>query len=278
MTIQHHTVKEEAVRSLYNSAIERRNIYVERFKNGEYHIIINVFNLATSVFEYAAALKENGEILREHLNLVIDAGVVLYKTALFQGRTIAVLLQGQEYKYTVEERNYKATFQGFIAAFHAAIIGQRKTAINALGALNLDRLDDKAFTSSDEYAKRYALFLQRLYEKDEPHLQQLLEVSNAINEKDMNAMSFDYALRIVGPQVNLFTSLLTNDQGAFNKELPEALTLHAKYYTQTPEDALASTALTSVALSAIKQLALTQGFTVQTSSDYLTEVLFKPDK
>lgn len=276
MTIEHHDVNRESIRSMYDSTVSRREIYLERFRKGHRHIAVDLFNLSVSTFEYAVALGEKAEALRPHLDLAIDAGVILYKTALFEGRTIAVSLMGEEHRYTVEERNYKATFQGFIAAFHLAILGQRKTALNALGGFDLDRLNDRTFSASDEYAKRYSLFLQGLYEKGAPHLQQLLEISKAINEQDMHPLSFDYVLRIVGPQINLFTSLLTDDAPAFDRELSEALALHARYSMKTPEDALSSSALTSVALSAIKRLAITQGFSVATSSDHLTEALFEP--
>lgn len=277
MTIQHHDVPRDAIRSLYDSTVKLREIYLERFRDKDHrHVAVNLFNQAATVFEYAVALKESAAVLRAHLDLAIDAGVILYKTALFQGRTIAVSLLGQEHRYAVEERDYKATFQGFIAAFHLAILGQRKPALNALGGFDLGRLNDRTFSSSDEYARRYALFLQGLYEPGAPHLAQLLEVSKAINERDMHPLSFDYALRVVGPQISLFTSLLTEDAPAFDKELTEALALHARYYMKTPEDALSSGALTSVALSAIKRLALTQGLAVATSSDTLAEALLAP--
>jgi len=274
MNINRHPFNTKTASLRYEDSLERQEELLKRFTNGKYNVMGEAFGLAIKNFSYSVALAESKEKILQRLSVLVEMGVILYKTFSYMGNNIAVTLQGNEYRFRLDKLYYRPSYQGFLITFHAAIIAQHKSAINGLGAFNLEPLKNEAFTPSDEYAMHYAKFLQDLYLKEAPHLKQLITASEAINEEKMQPHSFDFALRTVGPQIDLFTSLLTEDEESFNRQLPVALNLHAQYYARTEDDTNSTDAIISIALSAIKRLALTQGFKVAANSDYLTEQLF----
>lgn len=271
MHLSRHHFNKKNVENQYSSAKEYVERYLGKFSGGRYFILRDLYLRSLQKYCYSIALEENKNTIEENLMLFNDTALGLYQMATNIGKPIVFEFGKKTYQWVPEDVDYMITDQGFITAFMTAIITGDMNRIRRLNEIDLDIVQNLTTTRGGIYTFHFAKFLQRLFEKGAPHLELLLKSSEALKETSMPGAIFDFALRINGPIIDLFTSLLTADEKNFNRQLQYALELHKKYYSQSDEYSIISEGLVSLPLSALKILALNQGLKVDITSDYLIE-------
>ncbi len=114
-------------------------------------------------------------------------------------------------------------------------------------------------------------FLQRLFEKGEPHGQNLLAVVNEIKKDKMPEPTYDYALLIDGPVIDMFTPLMMHSEKEFNEMCLHALECHKKYWNNQQPNTFEG--LISLNITALTVMAKDYDFKIEHTSDYIVQSL-----
>ena len=271
MHIYRHSFSKTDVKHHFESAQKDVKMLLEVFSEGYYFALRDLYLSALQKYCYSIIFEEKMQDIYANLELFNQTALGLYQMATHVGQPVVFEFGTQSYEWIPEDVDYMVTDQGFITAYMAAIIAGDMERIRKLNEIDLDAIQKLSNAKGGVYSFYFAKFLQRLFEKGAPHLQLLLKSSEALKESSMPGAIFDFALRINGPVIDLFTSLLTADEKNFNRQLQHALELHKKYYSQSDEYSIVSEGLVSLPLSALKILALNQGLKVDITSDYLIE-------
>ena len=83
--------------------------------------------------------------------------------------------------------------------------------------------------------------------------------------------TYDYALHIDGPLIDMFVPLLSDDKEDFNAMLIQALEYHKKYWSREQKNIVGG--LVSLPITALAVMAKDYGFHVDHTSDYLLQFL-----
>lgn len=271
MVLDRHNFNKINVELKYKTAQEDINMLLEVFSEGNYFSLRDIYLRALQKYCYSIVFKEEKHNIQANLKLFNQTALGLYQMATHIGQPIVFEFNNKNYEWIPEDVDYMVTDQGFITAYMTAIIADDMKLISLLNKINLDIIQNKTNVRGGIYTFHFAKFLQGLFEKGTPHLELLLKASEALKENSMQGAIFHFALKIYGPTIDLFASLLTEDEKKFNKNLQHALELHKNYYSQSEEYSTLSEGLVSLPLSALKTLAINQGMKVNIVSDYLIE-------
>ena len=229
MFVKRHPFKTEVIES--NIVLNDENIdsYLKKLNSGNFLLIRGLERLAFENFCNSAAVVSPVDKQLYYLDLFIDASLAKYQMATNVGIPIIISFQGNQHEVIAEDKEYSVSDQNWVLGYMAALARRKMAVVHAFCDINLDIVFQKDETKGGIYSLLFAKFLQRLFIKGEPHGQNLLAAANEIKEGSMPDETYNYALHIDGPLIDLFTPIFTNDEKDFNKMLFDALDLHKKY-------------------------------------------------
>jgi hypothetical protein len=127
----------------------------------------------------------------------------------------------------------------------------------------------------DDYLYHWVAALQAYWLK-RPELVPELTLTFQRSHPDVAAIADrDYIQQVAYPPINLFYKFLQKDEEGFHAALVEALELHKRYWTATPERAEDIDGLVPYGILAVTCLAYDAGIPVEVESSYLPELLLK---
>ncbi|MFG2667394.1 immunity 49 family protein [Streptomyces sp. NPDC048387] len=164
--------------------------------------------------------------------------------------------------------------QAWIEAFWYAIITRDQPKMTALCELPLDVLRASG-ADHDDYLYHWVGALQAYWLK-RPELVPELTLTFQRSHPDVAVIAGrDYIQQVAYPPINLFYKFLQKDEEGFHTALVEALELHKRYWTATPERAEDIDGLVPFGILAVTCLAYDGGIPVEVESPYLPEHLLK---
>lgn len=246
--------------------------YLEEIEGGNHLLVRALPRLTYANLCSAAALGMETERQLRYLDLYIDASLAAHRMSLAVGAPMTIELAGRSYDVVPPDKDYSVSDQSWLAGYFAARARRNAGAIAAFCALDLDLVQQKSTTTGGAYSLRLARFFQRLLVRGEPHGASLLAIVAEITPDRMPDPTYDYALHIDAPLVDMMTPILMDDSADFNAMLADALALHAKYWTREPRNF--TEGFVSVAITALAVIAIDQGLVVDQRSEYLLSYLF----
>lgn len=219
----------------------------------------------------AAALSYPVERQAAYLDLFIESSLAKYQMATHVGTEISVSMCGNRYQVVPADKDYLVTDQNWMLGYMAALARRKMDIVHSFCAIDLDIVRQKDGTTGGQYSQLFASFLQRLFRKGEPHGKNLLAAANRIKEDEMPAPTYDYALHVDGPLIDLFVPILSDDKEDFNAMLVQALQAHKKYWSTEPKNI--PDGLLSLPITALAVMARDYGFPIDHTSDYLLQFL-----
>jgi hypothetical protein len=247
------------------------NFFLKEIEQKNYLVIRGLEQSSLANLCNAAAVEHPIDKQAYYLDMFIDASLAKYQMATNIGKEITINFLGKQHQVVPPAKNYSVSEQNWITGYMAAL-AQRKMAIVKLFCdIDLDLVHQNKKTQGGEYSLLFAKFLKRLFNKGEPHGKNLLAAANKIQENEMPASTYDYALHIDGPVIDMFTPILINDKNDFNRLLLQALELHKKYWTKQQENLVDG--LISLPITALTVMAKNYDFDIDHTSDYLLQFL-----
>ncbi|MDB5014959.1 MAG: hypothetical protein JWQ25_3161 [Daejeonella sp.] len=271
MFVKRHPFKKEVIES--NILLNDENIdsYIKELDESNFILIRGLERLSFENFCNSAALAYPVEKQLYYLDLFIDASLAKYQMATNIGTPITINFQRNQHQVTAEDKDYSVSDQNWMLGYLAALARRKMDVVHDFCAINLDIVNQQDETTGGTYSLLFAKFLQRLFIKGEPHGQNLLAAANEIKEGSMPDETYNYALHIDGPLIDMFTPIFTNDEKDFNEMLLNALDLHKKYWTKEPKNI--PNGLISLPITAITVMAKDYDFKIEHTSDYLVQHL-----
>ncbi len=245
--------------------------YINDFEKGENLIIRGICNRALENLNYAGALKLEAKKVKYYVNLFAEASLVKYQMATHAGVNITASFLEKKYQITAPDKNYTVSDQGWSKSYMAALACRRMDIVHSLCEIDLDVVQAKTKTTGGIYSLLFAKFLQRLFKKAESHGQNLLAAANEIKKDKMPDSTYEYALHIDGPVIDIFTPLLMKDENDFNAMLLNAFELHKSYWAN--QQANLADGLISIPLTAMAVMAKDYDFKIEHTSDYIIQSL-----
>lgn len=271
MFIKRHPFQTEILES--NIVLNDNNIdsYLKELKESNFLLIRGLERLSFENFCYSAALAYPIEKQLYYLDLFIEASLGKYQMATNIGKSLSINFQEIHHEVTPDDKNYSVSDQNWMLGYMAALARRKMDAVHAFCDINLDIVNQQDETTGGTYSLLFTKFLQRLFLKGEPHGQNLLAAVNEIKEDKMPDGTYNYALHIDGPLIDMFTPILTNDEKDFNEMLLDALNLHKKYWSKEQKNI--PNGLISLPITAITVMAKDYGFKIEHTSEYLIQYL-----
>ena len=271
MFVKRHPFKNDVIES--NIVLNDENIdsYLKELDSKNFILIRGLERLSFENFCNSAAVANPIEKQLYYLDLFIDASLAKYQMATNIGTPISINFQGNQHQAVAEDKDYSISDQNWMLGYMAALARRKMPIVHAFCAINLDVVNEKDKTKGGNYSLLFAKFLQRLFIKGEAHGQNLLAAANEIKEGSMPDETYNYALHIDGPLIDLFTPILTNDKKDFNEMLLNALNLYKKYWSKEPKNI--PNGLISLPITAISVMAQDYDFKIEHTSDYLVQHL-----
>ncbi|GLX35151.1 hypothetical protein Sros01_12240 [Streptomyces roseochromogenus] len=163
---------------------------------------------------------------------------------------------------------WDAHAQAWIEAFWFAVITRDQPKMTALCEVPLDVLRASG-ADHDDYLYHWVATLQAYWLK-RPELVQELTLTFQRSHPDVAVIAGrEYIQQVAYPPINLFYKFLRKDEEGFHATLVEALELHRRYWTATPERADGIEGLVPVGILAVACLAHDGGIPVRVESPYL---------
>lgn len=268
-----HDFDRAIIESNLASNDERIADYLEKIQGGSHRLLRALPRLADASLCSAAALGMEPERQLRYLDLYIDASRAAHRMSLAVGAPITIELGGRRFEVVPADHDYSVSEQSWLAGYFAARARRNAGAIQAFCELDLDLISQKSTTTGGAYSLHLAKFFQRLLVRGEPHGKNLLAVAVEITPERMPDATYDYALHVDAPLVDLMTPLLMGDSADFNAMLANALALHARYWTREPRNL--TEGFVSVAITALAVTAIDQGLVVEQRSEYLLSCLLE---
>ncbi|RSS51082.1 hypothetical protein EF912_21175 [Streptomyces sp. WAC07061] len=164
--------------------------------------------------------------------------------------------------------------EAWLQTFWYAIITRDQPKMTALCELPIDVLRASG-ADHDDYLYHWVAALQA-YWLGRPELVPELTLTFQRSHPHVAVIAGrDYIQHIAYPPINLFYKFLRKDEEGFHTALLEALELHKRYWTATPERANDIDGLVPIGILAVTCLAHDAGIPVNVESPYLPEHLLK---
>lgn len=245
--------------------------FLEQLGQGNYLVIRGLEQSSFANLCNAAALGYPVDKQSYYLDMFIDSSLAKYQMATNVGKEIAINFLGKQYHVTPPDKNYSVTEQNWLSGYMAALARRKMDIVQSFCEIDLDIVSAKDETRGGEYSLLFARFLQRLFKQGEPHGKNLLAAANKIKEDEMPKPTYEYALYIDGPVIDMFTPIFTGDKKDFNDMLLKALELHKKYWATQQENMVDG--LISLPITALTVMAKDYDFNIDHTSDYLLQFL-----
>ncbi|NQX56179.1 immunity 49 family protein [Pedobacter panaciterrae] len=270
MHITRHSFNKEIVENNVILNDKNINLYLKELSNN--HLVIRgLERLSLENLCYSASLQYPVDKQLFYLDLFIDASLAKYQIATNIGKSIEINLTGTKHQILPEDVDYSVSEQNWITGYMAALARRKMQIVHAFCAIDLDFVNQKKRTKGGAYSLLFAKFLQRLFVKGEPHGQNLLAAANEIKKDKMPEPTYEYALFIDGPVIDMFTPIFMNDEKDFNETLLSALELYKKYWSK--EQMNIPNGLISLPITALTVMAKDYDLNIKHTSDYLLQYL-----
>ncbi|MFE3764789.1 immunity 49 family protein [Streptomyces sp. NPDC059104] len=208
---------------------------------------------------------------------VVDAaqlGSALFRTAAMAEGTTRVRIHHEMRTLPATGPNHNARASAWVEAFWYAVITRDQAKMTALCELPLDVLRASG-ADHDDYLYHWVATLQAYWLR-RPELVEELTATFDRSHPDVAVIAGrEYVQHVAYPPINLFYKFLRKDEEGFHAALVEALELHKRYWTATPERSQDIGGRVPVALLAVACLAHDGGIPVDVESPYLPAHLLK---
>ncbi|MCX5377633.1 immunity 49 family protein [Streptomyces sp. NBC_00091] len=208
---------------------------------------------------------------------VVDAaqlGSALFRTAGMADGTTQCRIHHELRTLPATGPNHAARAAAWVRAFWYAIITRDQPRMTELCELPLDVLRASG-ADHDDYLFHWVAALQAYWLK-RPELVEELTATFGRSHPDVTVIAGrEYVQHVAYPPINLFYKFLRKDEEGFHAALVEALELHKRYWTATPERAEDIEGLVPLGILAVACLAYDGGIPVGVESPYLPGHLLK---
>ncbi|MEU8434976.1 immunity 49 family protein [Streptomyces sp. NPDC029216] len=201
-------------------------------------------------------------------------GSAVFRTAGMTDGTVSLRILHEVHTLPATGPMPYAHAQTWIEAFWYAIITRDQPKMTALCELPLDVLRASR-ADHDDYLYHWVAALQAYWLKRPELVEELTETFQRSHPDVAVIAGRDYIQQVAYPPINLFYKFLQKDEEGFHTALLEALELHKRYWTATPERAEDIDGLVPFGILAIACLAYDGGIPVEVESPYLPEHLLK---
>ncbi|MFB0628779.1 immunity 49 family protein [Streptomyces sp. AB3(2024)] len=164
--------------------------------------------------------------------------------------------------------------QAWTEAFWFAIITRDQPRMTELCELPLDVLRASG-ADHDDYLYHWVATLQAYWLKRPESVRELTLTFQRSHPDVAVIAGREYIQQVAYPPINLFYKFLRKDEEGFHATLLEALELHRRYWTATPERADDFEGLVPIGILAVTCLAYDGGIPVRVESPYVPEYLLK---
>ncbi|MGW1521311.1 immunity 49 family protein [Streptomyces sp. NPDC002287] len=201
-------------------------------------------------------------------------GSALFRTAGMTEGTTEVRIHHAMRTLPAAGPSWDANAEAWIEGFWYAVITRDQPKMTELCELPLDVLRASG-ADHDDYLYHWVAALQAYWLK-RPELVPELTLAFQRSHPDVAVIAGrDYIQQVAYPPINLFYKFLQKDEEGFHAALVEALELHKRYWTATPERADDVDGLVPIGVLAVACLAYDGGIPVEVESPYLPEHLLK---
>nr|WP_068890812.1 immunity 49 family protein [Pedobacter panaciterrae] len=270
MHITRHTFNKEIVENNIILNDKNINLFINELNNN--HLVIRgLEKLSFQNLCYSASLQYPVDKQLFYLDLFIDASLAKYQIATNIGTPIEINLAGNKYNVAAEDLDYSISDQNWITGYMAALARRKMTIVHAFCDIDLDIVNQKDISKGGIYSLLFAKFLQRLFLKGEPHGQSLLALVSEMKKDKMPEPTYDYALFIDGPLIDMFTPIIMNDEKDFNETLLNALEFYKQYWSKKQKNI--PDGLISLPITALTVMAKDYDLNINHTSDYLLQYL-----
>jgi hypothetical protein len=219
-----------------------------------------------------AALEPDANALPRLVRLSGRSGAALFSLARADGHTLELPLatdNAQPLSGQVDESQLHVG--RWLTAYWAATVARDVQSLALLCATTDEQLL-RSSSKADAFLHHLAQAARSFFLKDEAAMTHLLEALRHTDPQSAKIAPADYVLDLSVPTIELFFTLLDNDEAGFDETLAKALKLHANYWGRAnrrddPEGLLA------LPLAALLVLARAHGMSPATTSDYIPQSL-----
>jgi hypothetical protein len=201
------------------------------------------------------------------LDTFIECSLAKYQMATHVGSAMTIELFGERHELVPEDKDYVVSEHNWALGYFAALARRKMAVVRQFCEIDLDVVRDRDRTKGGPHSLLFAKFLQRLFVKGEPHGKNLLAAAQAIQPDAMPEATYDHALHVDGPLIDLFVPIFSGDADDFDAMLQKALELHVKYWQRQPRNFLEG--LVSVPLTALAVMAKDYDLEFRQRSDLL---------
>ncbi len=268
MHIERNLFNRQIITENLEGNIDDTPVYLTNIiKNGKYFVLSGLSDSYLESFYYTATLNEDSGKTKDLLLKFIETVICKYQLALNVDKNVKIIFQGTEYDVIPEDKNYLVSDHNWTIAYMAALACRDMESVHKMCEIDLDAVGAKTNTTGGVYSLLFAKFLQRFFNKAEPHGKNLLAAANEIKEDKMPDSTYDYALYIIGPLIDMYNSILFNKKEEFNQNLLTALKNHKTYWSRKQENL--PEGLVSLPITGLCVMAKDYNFPVEHTSDYI---------
>lgn len=257
-----------------NFIAERENIldYEKIFFEGSMIIMRGIPNRYLEGLLIGSALKKDETSIQALLDGYIESSVLKYYLFNNLGKECEFSYKGKELTGIPEKYASYVNEIDWTNAFMACLLNRDMKSAHKLCEYNLDVIGKpKEGVSGGNHSLVFAKFLQQLFQKGVNHGKNLLDATNAINKDNMPDSTYNHALYIYGPVIDMFANILYPNETEFNKMLLSALENHVKYHSK--DDLVYPYSTTSLWISAVTAMAKDYEIKIEHTSDILINQL-----
>lgn len=146
------------------------------------------------------------------------------------------------------------------------------------GKFFLLNLDDSVFNNAnikpDEMDLLWVKIQRGIIEESSDVSDEITQMINTIESGQMDKEKLPYRQKIILPILRLYQSVLSSDSTKFNSDLNFALQNHKEFWSISSREYKAD-GWVSIPLLAVCSIAFDKGISLETSSDYIPEWLYK---
>jgi hypothetical protein len=226
----------------------------------------------THDYFYFSTIAEKDEAkIKSNLSDYVESSAAAFIMFGNKGKNVSISFRGKQYEVTAPEKGYNLSENTWIKTYYGAVVLRNEAIIKELEKVNLDDVVAQKKSKSSDYLLLFAKFLQTINQKETDHAAELVKASDASMEVKEGNPLYDYMLDIAGPQIDVFSTILYEEQEEFNEELGTALECHKEYHEKQPD--MDPSGFISLPLTAICIFAKRQGLTIEHQSDYIPSYL-----
>jgi hypothetical protein len=222
-------------------------------------------------FAYEFVLRNDKEKAKYYLHIAFQAITAHFRLASFPDQELLIQIGNNEIKtksYIVTDRINPIDWR---IALALSVIFSDMDNVSFLLTVP-ESVMRKSTIIGDAYNFKYVEFLKSLWDKKKKDTAQcLLDVFDAIEEKNLKIENHNTVLQLVYPQLAMYGAYLDNDSKEFNIRLEQALTEWKK--SQEISGGNHPWSFVNIIVASIVKIGKEKGFSIEVESDYIPEEL-----